>query len=301
MGTCSHIKSQCLRGSSRFFRFERTQMWSKSQLKRSISRVVTIVVVVVVIIIIAVGGLLAYTSMNSKTSSTTSSSSTSSITTSPTTTTTTSNTGGASTSSTGSGTLVIGMTVSPATNDLSPVKMLSTYYMAETYASLVGWDSKGTTIPMLAQDWTISSDGLTMTFHLKPNLQWSDGQPLTSADVAFTYRLIAEDAPLWYFLTIPLQQANSSTVTGFSLVPGAVTTPDSTTVVIHSSTPAATLFMNIAGQPIYPQHYYASQNLTANNPNLATMVGSGPFIPKSYSPGSGPGHGCKSSLLCRSA
>src|SRR5260370_1383076 len=36
----------------------------------------------------------------------------------------------------------------------------------------------------------ISSDSLTFTFKLRSNLQWSDGQPLTADDVAFTYNLI---------------------------------------------------------------------------------------------------------------
>src|SRR5689334_11167843 len=38
--------------------------------------------------------------------------------------------------------------------------------------------------PALAESWDTSADGLTWTYHLRPNLKWSDGQPLTSADVA---------------------------------------------------------------------------------------------------------------------
>jgi peptide/nickel transport system substrate-binding protein len=36
----------------------------------------------------------------------------------------------------------------------------------------------------------ISKDGLTWTFHLKPNLKWSDGQPITADDVIFTLDVI---------------------------------------------------------------------------------------------------------------
>src|SRR5260370_28658892 len=46
-------------------------------------------------------------------------------------------------------------------------------------------------IPMLEQAApTVSSDQLTFTFKLRPNLKWSDGQPLTADDVVFTYNLI---------------------------------------------------------------------------------------------------------------
>ena len=41
--------------------------------------------------------------------------------------------------------------------------------------------------PELAESWEISDDAQRVVFTLRPNLQWSDGQPLTSDDVVFTY------------------------------------------------------------------------------------------------------------------
>ena len=38
----------------------------------------------------------------------------------------------------------------------------------------------------LAASWGSSNDGLTFTYHLRPNLKWSDGQPLTANDVVWT-------------------------------------------------------------------------------------------------------------------
>ena len=40
--------------------------------------------------------------------------------------------------------------------------------------------------PWLAERWESSADGLTHTFHLRPNLTWSDGAPFSSADVLFS-------------------------------------------------------------------------------------------------------------------
>ena len=181
--------------------------------------------------------------------------------------------------------LIIGDTTAPDTTDLNPIKIITTYYMAEAYSSMIGWDSQGNLVPLLAQNWTVSSDGLTYTFNLRPNLEWSDGQPLNSSDIAFTFNLITEQSPLWYYLFSAIQIANSSTITGESVAPSAISTPNATQIVFHLSTPASTFLIYAGGQPIYPEHYYASQNLTANNPNLSTMVGSGPFIPTSYTPG----------------
>ncbi|HWT29328.1 MAG TPA: ABC transporter substrate-binding protein, partial [Methylophilaceae bacterium] len=42
----------------------------------------------------------------------------------------------------------------------------------------------------LAQSWEVSQDQKTITFKLKPGMKWADGQPLTSADALFTWKLV---------------------------------------------------------------------------------------------------------------
>ena len=44
--------------------------------------------------------------------------------------------------------------------------------------------------PWLAERWESSPDGYTHTVHLRKDLTWSDGTPLTSADVLFTFQAI---------------------------------------------------------------------------------------------------------------
>ncbi|MGI8281827.1 ABC transporter substrate-binding protein [Bacillus mycoides] len=58
------------------------------------------------------------------------------------------------------------------------------------FAPLVGLDKEGKPIPILAKKWDISEDQLTYTFHLKGDLKFSDGSPLTADDVAFTLTLL---------------------------------------------------------------------------------------------------------------
>jgi ABC-type transport system substrate-binding protein len=41
--------------------------------------------------------------------------------------------------------------------------------------------------PRLAASWEFSSDGRTLTFHLRPDARWSDGVPITAEDVRFTF------------------------------------------------------------------------------------------------------------------
>src|SRR5882672_10561266 len=44
--------------------------------------------------------------------------------------------------------------------------------------------------PWLAESWDASADGRSFTLHLRPGVTWSDGVPLTSADVLFTLQAI---------------------------------------------------------------------------------------------------------------
>jgi peptide/nickel transport system substrate-binding protein len=44
----------------------------------------------------------------------------------------------------------------------------------------------------LADSWSVSEDGLEITFHLRPNVRWHDGQPLTADDVHFTYQKLVD-------------------------------------------------------------------------------------------------------------
>jgi peptide/nickel transport system substrate-binding protein len=52
---------------------------------------------------------------------------------------------------------------------------------------LITENGKGEVEPALAESWTVSPDSKTITFTLRSNLKWSDGEPLTVDDVAFTF------------------------------------------------------------------------------------------------------------------
>lgn len=42
-------------------------------------------------------------------------------------------------------------------------------------------------VPVLAESWDLSADGLALTYHLRHDVTWSDGVPTTAADVVFTF------------------------------------------------------------------------------------------------------------------
>ncbi|MGA7343370.1 MAG: ABC transporter substrate-binding protein [Terracidiphilus sp.] len=76
--------------------------------------------------------------------------------------------------------------------------------------------------PRLAESWSLSPDGRTITFRLRAGLKFSDGSGLTSKDAAWSIRRV-------------LLQATGAPVAEEFLAPAAVTveTPDAKTVVVH--------------------------------------------------------------------
>ncbi|WIG58133.1 MAG: oligopeptide ABC transporter, substrate-binding protein OppA [Ktedonobacterales bacterium] len=54
------------------------------------------------------------------------------------------------------------------------------------YAGLVSYDSNLNVVGDAALKWEVSNNGTTYTFHLRPNLKFSDGSPLTAADYAYS-------------------------------------------------------------------------------------------------------------------
>ncbi|MEK7153818.1 MAG: peptide ABC transporter substrate-binding protein [Patescibacteria group bacterium] len=69
----------------------------------------------------------------------------------------------------------------------SPVDMAVSELL---FASLLTYDGNNNLIGDLAQDWSVDERGTLYTIHLKPNLKWHDGKPLTAEDVVFTYGVI---------------------------------------------------------------------------------------------------------------
>lgn len=117
----------------------------------------------------------------------------------------------------------------------------------------------------LANRWEPSADKLTWTFTVPKGKHWSDGQPITAQDVAFTYNLMLTNEVA--------RTANGSFVTNFS----SVTATDDQTVVIRTKAPQVTMLaLDI---PIVPKHVWEKVgNIKDYANDQMPVVGSGPFV-----------------------
>jgi peptide/nickel transport system substrate-binding protein len=149
------------------------------------------------------------------------------------------------------------------------------------YDSLIQQDPNGNLIPALAQNWTVSADGLTYTFHLNRNDTFSDGHPLTSQDVLYTYELIANYSLNQYFDISPIEIPSSQTPTGETLNLSAVQVPDDHTIIFHLKhifVPFLVLAFTSFG--VFEKAIVQGQNLTTDtffDQNLDKVIGAGPF------------------------
>jgi peptide/nickel transport system substrate-binding protein len=56
------------------------------------------------------------------------------------------------------------------------------------FMTLLRYDEDLNYAPYLARSWDLAEDGSSVTFHLRPDIRWHDGVPVTAEDVLFTYR-----------------------------------------------------------------------------------------------------------------
>jgi peptide/nickel transport system substrate-binding protein len=80
-------------------------------------------------------------------------------------------------------------TINPITSTDAYASTINNYI----YESLIKRDEKTLElVPALAESWQISEDHLTYVFHLRKNLRWQDGHPLTARDVLFSFERIRD-------------------------------------------------------------------------------------------------------------
>ena len=147
--------------------------------------------------------------------------------------------------------------------------------MINMYDSLLWQDGEGNLLPWLAESHSVSADNMTYTFQLRSGLTWSDGQPVTADDVAFTFD---------YF--------NNAGLTPLTISqPFGVTTAQATgplSVEVQLAAPSVTFEKAVAGAlPIIPKHVWAAVSDPTTVSDTKYLVGTGPYRMTSYDQNSG--------------
>ncbi|MEK3769131.1 ABC transporter substrate-binding protein [Paenibacillus sp. FSL R5-0887] len=157
------------------------------------------------------------------------------------------------------------------------------------YASLVTVDDKGVPTPELAESWDVSDDQLTYTFHLRKDLKFSDGSPLTADDVAFTWT-IQYDKSYDGSSQLPslnvkggkaYKEGTSPTVEGIKVI-------DPQTISATLEQPNATALVQL-GSNVLSKAYYGKDYKIGNLEYIKKLhekpLGDGPYKLEKFIPG----------------
>jgi peptide/nickel transport system substrate-binding protein len=134
------------------------------------------------------------------------------------------------------------------------------------YDYLVGYSQKDfSPVPGLAESWAVSDDELTWTYKIRQGVKWSDGQPLTAKDAAYTFNRIMKGT---------FEQTNYGNYVGNI---EKVTAPDDATLVMTTKEPSPSMLR--LAVPILPEHIWKDidEKEVSTFDNEKNAVGSGPF------------------------
>lgn len=132
----------------------------------------------------------------------------------------------------------------------------------QIYNGLVKYDKNLKITGDLAESYTISPDGLTITFKLRRGVKWHDGAPFTSRDVIYTYRVVIDPKTPTAYSEDFKQVASLEAL-------------DSHTVTARYSRPYAPALSSWA-MSVLPAHLLEGKDIT-KSPLARKPVGTGPF------------------------
>ena len=179
----------------------------------------------------------------------------------------------------------------PDPDSLDPHKaraMESMVVLRDLFEGLTRLDHDAAPIPGQAESWTVSDDGLVYTFKLRPNLQWSNGDPLVAEDFAAGLRRLVDPLTASQYAQVVGVIRNAPEIIAGSkpVAELGVAAPDQNTLVISLDTPAPYLPGLMAHPSTAPLHRPSYQKLGERFTRAGEQVSNGAFVLKEWLQGS---------------
>ncbi len=157
----------------------------------------------------------------------------------------------------------------------------------DLFQGLTTLDARANVVPGQAESWTISTDGRRYTFRLRPNLQWSDGRALTSADFLWSLHRIFDPktvSPAVALLYV-IRDGKAVNQGRLSVTALGVEAPDPRTLVIELEHPAPYLLDLLVHRAFpVPRHVVEKYGRQWTRPEH--IVSNGAFVFGEWRPGS---------------
>lgn len=150
-----------------------------------------------------------------------------------------------------------GMITEPESVD--PHKVRSTAagdVMRDIGEGLTTYSPTGELLPGAAEAWTVSDDALTYTFRIREDARWSNGDPVTAGDFAYSFRRLVDPATGAFFSGLVSGIANAEAITKGDLEASelGVEAPDDRTFIIRLERAVPYLLNLLAFPATFPIH-----------------------------------------------
>lgn len=154
-------------------------------------------------------------------------------------------------------------------------------FLSNCFEGLVTYNENSELVPGLAEKWDISEDGKIYTFHLRKDLKWSDGSPLTSKDFLYSIQRVLKPETAAQYLSMVTDYIENAQEVYDGKKPVeelGVEAPDDNTLVIRLIDPAP-FFIDILSMNVFAPVQAATVEANDDKWTLSpeTYVVNGPF------------------------
>jgi oligopeptide transport system substrate-binding protein len=173
---------------------------------------------------------------------------------------------------------------------LDPQKGISLYDVSvqhELMEGLTALDMDLKPVPGAALSWDVSADGLTYTFHLRPDGKWSNGDPLTAQDFVYAFRRGVDPKtgasdPLALRPILNAEAIIAGTEKDVTKL--GVEAVDPLTLRVHLQAPCVIFPLRMTDNTAMPLHRASIEKWGQDWPKPGHFVGNGAFILKDWVP-----------------
>lgn len=190
------------------------------------------------------------------------------------------------------GTITVGVT--EMSGNFNPAYYSSAYdavVVDLVFDSLIAVNAEGTYEPSASDgDWEVTNDGKDITFKLRKDMKFSDGEPVTADDIIFTYQFLSDGSYTGRYGSSVLdlvgyEEYFAATSEGKEAEFQGVTKSDDYTVTFHFKEGYRTNIANCSFA-IMPEHYYGANWKPGDTSSIeaitAEPIGSGAYTLKNY-------------------
>ncbi|MCX8515301.1 MAG: peptide ABC transporter substrate-binding protein [Burkholderiales bacterium] len=172
----------------------------------------------------------------------------------------------------------------PTLDPLLAEENSSTRVCYDLFAGLVDFDQKNQVIPGMASSWDISPDAKVYTFHLRNNLKFSDGSPITASDFVYSWQRLVDPKTASPYSFLLNSIVNAKQIAAGTLPPSAlgVTAVNNQTLVVKLTNPTPSFLneLTLTNTFVVPEKIIKKYGKSWTNPG--NMVTSGAYVMKEH-------------------